>query len=249
MIPVSSNILYIYRSNPKKTFVGRLIFLENKATFQYAKSFLKNSELHAIDDFHLPKIKQDFSEARLTGVLNVFNDALPGIWGKFVINTIKGFKLTDAELLLEDQKNRIGDLVFSRTAEFPNISNDFLTEPFNWAELLAAKESIENKTQLTEKQQGLLKNGSGQGGARPKLTLIKNNQLYLIKLPSERDYSDDNQEIEHGTMRLAKACGLKVAYTSLFTIKQQNILLVKRFDRDNLNQSLSSELLISMIKV
>ena len=246
---MNSNILYIYRANKQKAFVGRLVFAANKVTFQYAKSFIEDNHAPSINDFHLPKIKQEFSETGLTGILNVFNDALPGIWGKHVLNTIKGRKLSDAELLLEDQKNRIGDLVFSSIAQFPDITHNFLVEPFDWAELLAAKESIEHQDQLTEKQQGLLKNGSGQGGARPKLTLLKDRQLYLIKLPSERDYSDDNQETEHATMRLANACGINVAQTELLAIKQQNILLVRRFDRDELNQSLAYLSLASVCSV
>jgi len=226
------SVLYVFNTN--KVLVGRLISFGATVSFKYARSFME-SPLE-LNPFQLPKKPTKFSENGFTGKLSVFRDSLPGFWGQEVINNIKGYKLNDFELLLEDQSSRIGNLIYNTEEVFPQLSS--AVESFDWNEVLSAKKAIEQNISLTDKQKILLAKGSAQGGARPKLNIIKNGKSYLVKLSLVRDYSD-NQSIEHGSMRLAAACGINVAKTEIFSIGQNNVLLVERFDRSPIKSYLS----------
>ena len=74
------------------------------------------------------------------------------------------------------------------------------------------------------------------GGARPKACVQSGGQLYLAKFPSIND--DINvSRWEHFAHQLAKECGISVAETKVIKAGNgQDILLSKRFDRNNRGQ-------------
>lgn len=221
------DVLCVFRNNESKLLVGELVFGESDCRFSYDPQYLLrgDSEPLLLIDHDSPII-----EKSLEGSLSIFKDAMPGVWGKTALSAISGDVLFSAELLLADQFSRVGDLVFSRTKQFPQLSSPM---NFQWDELLEAKDRIERHQSLSDKQKLLLKQGSCQGGARPKISLIKNNELYLVKLPSINDGFLNVPQIEHGTLSLAKMCGINAAQSELLRIGEREVLLIKRFDRDN----------------
>ncbi len=231
---MSSDFLYVFKNNRNQTLCGKLVFNFGLIEFFYAKSYLEEASNLPINPFHLPleNMSRVFTEDALHGVLFTFADALPGQWGRAVMESIANKTLGDIELLLCDQKDRVGELVFSRDRTFPILTGEGIQEPFSWEELIAAKEQIENKQPLTERQRFLIKDGTSQGGARPKFCLTRNNELYLVKMPSRLDYNTNNQQIEHGSLQLARQCGIRTVSTELFRADERNFLIVKRFDRN-----------------
>ncbi|PLA73405.1 hypothetical protein CYQ88_11410 [Hydrogenovibrio sp. SC-1] len=225
-------MLYVF--NTDKVLVGRLRVQHSTPEgykFQYAKSYLNKSDALAINPIHLPLIdKTFFSKKGFNGALLSFNDALPGVWGKAVLKSINGRALTDFELLLQNQQDRLGNLVFSTEKEFPNILEPRNKEPFKWKEIIEAKGQFERDNSFSEKYAKIFKQGSSQGGARPKLTVLKDDELYLAKLPSIRDY-ENNAQIEHGTLCLAKKVGINAVDSSIISINSHtDVFLTKRFD-------------------
>lgn len=225
------NTLYVFDVN-SQAVIGRLKVTEDQAyEFRYANSYLDSDEALALNPVHLPldnKLfysKQDFAPNLLA-----IADALPGAWGRHVLNTFAGSKLSDMALLLENQKDRIGNLIFSESMTFPDVVHDFIKPPFEWERILAAKARFEENGTFDKADIELFKQGASQGGARPKLTVHRDGNIYIAKLPSVRDL-DNKAQIEHGTMRLAHSLGLNVAESEFIKLgKGQDIFLTKRFD-------------------
>ncbi len=230
---ISEDVLYVFKNNNDQKLVGKLTF-NSGIRFVYSPAFLLDAQSNAINPFQLPLIAAGsaYKEKTLEGPLMVFRDALPGKWGRCVLEGLYKRTLTDSEALLENQASRVGDLVFSKNKTFPDIAQNFDSFNFEWTELLEAKDCIENHRALTDKQKAWLKQGSGQGGARPKISLVKDGELYLVKLPSIHDYRLNVPQIEHGTLCLAKRCGIKTVDSQIYKVSDRDILLVKRFDRD-----------------
>jgi serine/threonine-protein kinase HipA len=81
-----------------------------------------------------------------------------------------------------------------------------------------------------EQVEALLKAGTSMGGARPKATVEHDRALWLAKF-KERDDRWNNPRVEHAMMTLARKCGIHAADTKVITIAGHDVLLVKRFDR------------------
>jgi serine/threonine-protein kinase HipA len=71
----------------------------------------------------------------------------------------------------------------------------------------------------------------GTGGARPKCNIVADNALWIAKFPSVEDVPWVSiPRLEHATMRLAEACGIRSAQTRIETVGGRDVCLVKRFD-------------------
>lgn len=225
------NTEYLFVFNVNQTLIGRLSKVGEMVQFNYAKSYLLSSDALAINPIFLPLLpKTFFSNDGLSGMLTSFLDSKPGCWGECILNASYGKKLTDFELLLENQKDRVGHLVYNTEMTFPKLEASTIKEPFLWEEILEAKEHFERTNQLTGKAIELFKEGASQGGARPKLSVIKNGIIYLAKLPTIRDYVNVAQ-IEHGTLALARRVGIHTVKSEIIHLKEGvDIFLTERFD-------------------
>ncbi|MCX5875470.1 MAG: HipA domain-containing protein, partial [Deltaproteobacteria bacterium] len=77
----------------------------------------------------------------------------------------------------------------------------------------------------------LLACGSSAGGARPKVLVRMDNQFWLAKFSSIRDLSPSLLvSLEQAGMRLAQKAGLNIPELKRITVKNREILFVKRFD-------------------
>ena len=227
-----NDTLYVY--NLSKQLVGKITQQPDGYIFQYSKSYLTNNNSISLNPVSLPLNEshqsKTFFSKKLDGCLSVFTDSMPGIWGKIALESIKGKRLTDFELLLENQQDRLGNLVFNTELVFPDIAKSRIKEPFKWEDIIKAKEQFERTNQFDLQYQELFKQGASQGGARPKLTILKNHELYLAKLPTIKDY-ENKAQIEHGTLCLAKHLGINVAESSFIQLtNNSDIFLTKRFD-------------------
>lgn len=220
-------------------------------SFEFDKSWLK----------HYPKIDFGRDLRPYTGIqysqgkhiFGCFSDALPDRWGRRLIDLRASQEaewkishtLSDWDYLkgVEDEL-RMGGFRFrdSSTGEYICCSPDYSVPlAIHVDELLQAAREIEKseyKHLEPEKKwvQRLFQPGSSMGGARPKACLQSGGQLYLAKFPSIND--DINvSRWEHFAHQLAKECGISVAETKVIKAGNgQDILLSKRFDRNNRGQ-------------
>ncbi|GKT13079.1 MAG: serine/threonine-protein kinase HipA [Thiomicrorhabdus sp.] len=229
-----SDITSLFVYNLDQQLVGRLSIKDELNTFQYAKSYVNGNNPLAINPIALPLIqgKTFISSAGFSGALASFTDSMPGSWGRAALKAICGKRLTDLELLLENQQDRLGNLVFATEMQYPDISASRIKEPFEWEQILKAKKQFEVEHRFDRQYHELFKQGASQGGARPKLTVVKEANLYIAKLPTINDY-ENKAQIEHGSLVLAQTLGIEVAESSFIRIKENSdILLSKRFDFD-----------------
>lgn len=225
------NTEYLFVFNVSQVLLGRLSKVGEMVQFNYAKRYLLNSDAVAINPIFLPlSSKTFFSNHGFLGMLTSFEDSKPGHWGECILNASYGKKLTDFELLLENQKDRVGHLIYNTEMTFPDLQGSFIKEPFLWEDILEAKEHFERTNRLSDKAVELFKQGASQGGARPKLSVLKNDVIYLAKLPTIRDYVNVAQ-IEHGTLALARRVGINTVKSEIIHLKEGvDIFLTERFD-------------------
>lgn len=70
------------------------------------------------------------------------------------------------------------------------------------------------------------------GGARPKLTIAHAGHQWIGKFPSREDpVGAPKTRVECAMLSLARACGIEAVDSTVVTVDDQDILLVKRFDR------------------
>ncbi len=234
--------------------MGRLTFemLRGNVSygFEFAPSWLKqHSDITLSDDL------QNYTGLQYTkpdrDIFACFMDALPDRWGQLLLNrreqtqarmesrpvrTLNSFDF----LMGIDDFSRMGAFRFKeqRESDFINASLTLRTPPITSLAMLQqaadAIEKAEEKHQLPEQKwlTQLLKPGTSLGGARPKASVIdENNQLCIAKFPSRKD--DYDVELwEHCCCLLAKQAGIQVAQTKVVSLTgPYHTLLSRRFDR------------------
>jgi serine/threonine-protein kinase HipA len=72
--------------------------------------------------------------------------------------------------------------------------------------------------------------GTSAGGARPKFSAERNGAIWLVKLNRQGDRFNEVR-VEAAMLDLARICGIEVPEHDVANIHNQDVLLVKRFDR------------------
>lgn len=206
---------------------GQFIVQENgraiRMQFQYTESFVQNSELPSLDPVALKKTAGVISFDALP---RVFDDCLPGGWGKrWLIRTkqLSRSEQRDFNLLKYMDPSHLGGLFFSDESE------DSISDLETASALTEAILTLDEKGELIT-QAGLpTEAGHSSGGMRPKFTATLNGQPKLIKLESSQD-KRDIVRLEHCCMAWAKQCNIHTANTSLLEIGNRMALSVDRFD-------------------
>lgn len=94
----------------------------------------------------------------------------------------------------------------------------------------AAADALARKQPISDEMKRLLQPGSSAGGARPKAVIRHHGEEWIAKFRSLDD-EVDCCAIEHASLRLASACGIRVAHSELVKVNGINAVLVQRFDR------------------
>ena len=84
---------------------------------------------------------------------------------------------------------------------------------------------------MDEELQRLLEPGSSVGGARPKTVVRDKAGIWIAKF-AERTDRWSNAAVEGGMLRLAEKCGVQTPETRTEVVADEQVLLVKRFDRE-----------------
>jgi serine/threonine-protein kinase HipA len=218
--------------------VGRLYPSDrgSRVSFEYDASWLQNSGF-SIDPGSLSLGRGAFHSQTLFGVIA---DCGPDRWGRVLIDRAvrksvlgsKPYRDIDYVLALDDA-SRLGALRFRTDPKGPFLSETTGRVPplINLSMLLRATEAIHAETETAEDLKFLLGAGSPLGGARPKSAVsLKDGSLALAKFPKP----DDVRDIEAGEalcLTLAAQAGINTAEHQLISIKDQNVIVVARFDR------------------
>lgn len=212
---------------------GALELLQGRrCLFSYDLSWLNRSSGYALSP-DLP-LKEGINEPPDGFDIHpIFEDAGPDRWGKNIINKVfNPQRRSPLEYLELTGENRIGALGFSRSASEYKIIDGASFHTIDLPDLIQASESLALQMPIDDDMRRLLRPGSSAGGARPKSIIKHNGKDWIVKFPAEED-EYDVCALEHASLVLAGKCGINVAESELLKVGEENVLLVRRFDRED----------------
>jgi serine/threonine-protein kinase HipA len=251
------NTLYVYADfdwMPDVELIGTLNYESIRGTdsygFQFDSQWLRcHGALFLSDDLNNypgPQYTQPGHD-----IFGCFSDALPDRWGRTLLLRREQIlaleekrpvrRLSSFDFLIGiDDYSRMGGFRFKQSpdGDFINTSSTFRIPPLtDLRELVAASQQVERSeehSQLPEMRwiAQLVQPGSSLGGARPKASVIdEDNALYVAKFPSRKD-DYDVALWEHFAHQLAANAGIRAAQTRVIpTGDSYHTLLSRRFDR------------------
>lgn len=208
--------------------LGRLI---------YGRRYLERHDAVALDPTELPLTPRVYETRTLGGVFGALRDAAPDYWGRRVIQRhVNVTDLPEIDYLLQSPDDRAGALGFGLNAQPPAPKREFnqtidLAKLQAMADAILADEEREPSDPIAAQVEELLLIGTSMGGARPKAVVEAEGALWVAKFNCASDRWN-NARVEHAMLRLAAACGLRVASSRIESIGDRDVLLVKRFDRE-----------------
>lgn len=215
--------------------VGRLQLSPKGYEFIYGRSYLERPEACSLDPQILPLASAAFGPQ--TSLFHSLRDAAPDAWGRRVLLYRLGMSrntdtqvLTELDYLLQSGENRIGALHFQTTSDryvAPEIVTATLEELYQAAEAINHGENI--PTHLLE----ALQHGTSIGGARPKATIMRQQEAWIAKFSTQTDLFPVVRQEALG-MELARRLQINTAETRLQMMMKKDMLLVRRFDRHHL---------------
>ena len=235
-------------------FVGELSYESLRGSdsygFCYSDEWLKDyGNLFLCDDLNNYPGQQYTAPGK--DIFGCFSDALPVRWGRTLLNRREQIQAKEESRPLHrlssfdylvgiEDFSRMGGLRFKESldGEYINVSEILRVPPLtDIRELIAASSAIEKSEEenhLPERRwiEQLVQPGSSLGGARPKASVIDENQtLYVAKFPSRKDDYDAGLW-EHFAHELARKAGVHAAETRVIsTSGKYHTLLSRRFDR------------------
>ena len=227
----------------KPVVAGKLEADGDTLSFNYGKSYLERiKDAPPAIPIYEPELPlKAGSLPNLDGLKmpGCIRDSAPDAWGRrVIINKKLGLKGKDTDTatldeltyLLESGSDRIGALDFqqSPTEYVPRSAVNVSME-----ELMQSADRVERGVPLTPELDQALYHGSSIGGARPKALIEEDGTKYIAKFSATNDlYSVVKAEFI--AMRLAALAGINVAPVALVKAANKDVLLIERFDREQI---------------
>lgn len=238
-------------SEPMLVGILRSTLIKNKEhfSFSYDNDWLQSEYVQEIDpDLNLYSGEQHSEDAKN---FRVFLDSCPDRWGRLLMKRREAIVARQEErrakvlneidyLLGVHDRYRLGALRFKRTLAGDFLDNDekLVAPPVSsLRELEYAAAKVEESGDATDPEYlkwlyMLMSPGSSLGGARPKASVVdENEQLWIAKFPSCHD-DYDIAAWEFVTYELAVSAGIDMAECRIDKFNSHHhTFLTKRFDR------------------
>ncbi len=204
--------------------------------FVYGASYLAREDAVPVDPLELKLAKTTYETALLGGVFGALRDASPDYWGRRVIEKHAGLtRLREIDYMLQSPDDRAGALCFGLNREPPAPKRKF-NKTIALPTLIALADAIiadEDPPKGAEAEQvgDLMLAGTSMGGARPKAVVEDDDGLWVAKF-NRPDDRFNYARVECAMLALAGECGVHVAESRVTTVGDRDVLLVKRFDRE-----------------
>lgn len=234
---------------------GRIRAQGNQYVFTYGRSYLEREDAIPIYAPELPLRRGPIRPEPPLEIAGALRDAAPDAWGRRVIayrlfagrGAMREDKLDELDeltFLLLSGSNRIGALDFQPSSR-EYVPREAL--PASLEQLVAAAESVERGLPLAPGLADALLHGTSIGGAMPKAQIRGGNSQYIAKFlyPSSVPYN--LVKAEFVAMRLAGLAGLDVATVRLTRCLDNDVLLVKRFDRHRTEEGVTRRAMVSAL--
>jgi len=201
--------------------------------FVYGRSYRERPEAVDIDPYNLPLSSDEYVTAGLGGIFGALRDAAPDAWGRYVIARYAGrADLDEIDYLLMSPEDRPGALSFGRSPTPPGPTHAF-NRVIHLRELREATRILEEDRgeEIPAAIARLVDPRTSMGGARPKNVVEDDDGLWVAKFPARGDRWN-NAAVEAALLSLAGLCGIRVPETRIEHVLEEDVLLVRRFDRE-----------------
>ena len=240
----SARECYVYITLPGEvspTTAGRFVLDQTRAgvplgRFVYGRSYLDNPNAVEIDPVGLKLSRRTYETVQLKGVFGALRDAGPDYWGRSVIDKHAArTALGEMGYLLESPDDRAGALGFGLNQAPPAPLRAFnktlaLEKLQEMADALVNEQIPSDPAAPQVQELRLL--GTSMGGARPKAVVEDDEGLWIAKF-RRNDDRWNYPRVEHAMLRLARSCGINVSESRIEVAGGKDVLLIKRFDREN----------------
>jgi serine/threonine-protein kinase HipA len=224
-----------------------------RQTFVYGRSYLERSVAEPVFEPELPLRRGIHDPVSGLNHFSCLRDAAPDAWGRRVIeNRVfgrgapgAGRDLDESIYLLESGSDRTGALDFQESAT-DYVARD--TDLASLEDLQKAAELLATDQPIPPDLEQALHHGTSIGGARPKAAITGGDAKYVAKFSLSTD-TYPIVKAEYVAMILARRVGLNVATVSLDQVAGKDVLLVKRFDRDQREGGWNRRALVSALTV
>lgn len=200
--------------------------------FVYARTYLARPDAISLYGPELPLRSGSIAPRNRLPLAGALRDASPDGWGRTVIDDrLEAGKrpLTELDYMLHSGSSRLGALDYqARPDEYvPRNTSASLDE------LHEAADRLEAGLPLSTELDRALVHGTGIGGARPKATIVDGAGIeYVAKFSSSSDRTFEVVNAEAAALALARRAGLRVPDSRIVSSLGEDVLLVRRFDRD-----------------
>lgn len=206
---------------------------ETLGRFVYGQRYLARPDAVELDPFQLPLGESEVALVTREALPGVLADAGPDAWGRNVIRRLGARPDPDVlDFLLESPQDRAGALSFGHGVVPPAPVRDFnrVLQLQELRDAAGAMEAPEGAPVPKGARILLQPTTSLMGGARPKAVIEDDGDLWLAKFPARRDRWN-NAPVEAAMLRLAGHCGITVPAARVERLGEEQVLLVRRFDR------------------
>jgi serine/threonine-protein kinase HipA len=246
--PTGAAECFVYMTLPGETdaaVVGRFALTASRqgvttGRFVYGRSYLARPDAIEIDPVELRLGSRNYETVRMKGMFGALRDPGPDYWGRRVIERHAGLpELGELDYLLHSPDDRAGALSFG-LGQIPPAPKRRFNRTIDLGKLQALADGLisdeprasdTDTPELTQAEDVLLV-GTSMGGARPKVVVEDNEGLWLAKFNRPVD-KWNMARVEHAMLTLGRAVGLETAESRVATVGNREVLLVKRFDREN----------------
>ncbi|MBL4560900.1 MAG: HipA domain-containing protein [Labilibaculum sp.] len=239
------------KSETTPVVAGVLSIDGDQQSFAYGRKYLEREDAEPIYAAELAL--SSGTKSPISGMKNFscLRDSSPDAWGRRVINARLLSKderetdLTEIVYLMNSASDRIGSLDFqkSNTEYIPRETDSATLDDLFRASLVVGEGGI-----IPPDLDSALFHGSSIGGARPKAMINDGEFKYIAKFSA----SDDTYDVvksEFVAMKLAALSGINVADIKMMESCGKDVLLVKRFDRDKVDNGWIRKSIVSGLTV
>ncbi|RKX36189.1 MAG: type II toxin-antitoxin system HipA family toxin, partial [Verrucomicrobia bacterium] len=239
------DVFFTTTSNHRRR-VGELAAADRKIYFEYDPEFLKDPLW--LSPFKLPPEPglQEHRDLSFGPLFGLFDDSLPDGWGLLLMDRYFRQQGIPPETVSPlDRLAYMGTRAMGALTYHPPAQTDNQWDAALDLHSLAQEAYRVLEGNITEVLPQLRIAGGSPGGARPKVLIgLKDNSVisgvntlpdgytgWMVKFPSQQDSVDDGR-IEYAYSNMAKAAGLQLPVTRLFTTPAGDAFFgAERFDR------------------
>jgi len=219
--------------------------------FVYGRRYLERNDAVELDPVELRLRRGLYETTRMEGFFGSIRDSMPDFWGRRVIERQTGHtQLEEFDYLMYGPDDRAGALGFGLTVEPPPPKHRFNRtldlEIIQTTADLIIKDVPILESSGTRQIEELMLFGTSMGGARPKAVVEHGQNLWIAKF-TRFDDRWNHPRVEHGLLKLAKICNLTVAQSEITTVGERDVLLVRRFDRDRVEEYYQRHRMVSAL--